>query len=70
MRSVIDLAHSLGKTVTAEGVETAEQASVLDTLGCDRIQGFLIAPAIPPAEIEAILQSSRRLTAKFNPIML
>ena len=70
VRSVIDLAHSLGKTVTAEGVETAEQASVLDTLGCDRIQGFLIAPAIPPAEIEAILHSSQRLTAKFNPIML
>lgn len=56
VRSVIDLAHCLGKTVTAEGVETIEQAGILETLGCDRIQGFLVAPAIPPQEIETLLR--------------
>ena len=55
---IIELAHRLGKSVTAEGVETPAQAAVLGSLGCDRIQGFLIARALPPAEIEAMLQSA------------
>jgi diguanylate cyclase (GGDEF)-like protein/PAS domain S-box-containing protein len=55
--NVIELAHRLGKSVTAEGVETPAQAKVLETLGCDRIQGFLIAQAIPPGGIEAMLRS-------------
>ena len=56
--NVIALAHELGKTVTAEGVETPEQAAVLRQLGCDLIQGFLVAPAIPADEIEPILRSA------------
>jgi EAL domain-containing protein (putative c-di-GMP-specific phosphodiesterase class I) len=56
--NVIELAHRLGKSVTAEGVETPAQAAVLESLGCDRIQGFLVARALPPAEIEAMLQST------------
>lgn len=55
--NVIELAHRLGKSVTAEGVETPAQAKVLETLGCDRIQGFLIAQAIPPRGIEEMLRS-------------
>ena len=54
--NVIELSHRLGKSVTAEGVETPVQASVLEALGCDRIQGFLIAHALPPCEIESMLQ--------------
>lgn len=64
--NVIALAHSLGKSVTAEGVESPEQAQVLESLGCDRIQGFLIAKAIPPRDIEAILQSKPPIATEFG----
>ncbi len=51
VKSVIDLAHQLGITVVAEGVEDAEQAMLLRSMACDRIQGFLISPGI--GEVEA-----------------
>ena len=41
--ALIDLSHSLGCTVTAEGVESAEVAAWLRTAGCDSAQGFLFA---------------------------
>lgn len=41
---VIEAAHALGLTVTAEGVERPQQLSILRTLRCDKAQGFLIAP--------------------------
>lgn len=43
VQSVIDLAHNLGLTCTAEGIETIEQFQVLQDLGCDSGQGFYIA---------------------------
>jgi diguanylate cyclase (GGDEF)-like protein len=44
--AIIAMSRALGKTVVAEGVETASQAQVLRRLGCDRIQGYLISPAV------------------------
>ena len=44
--STIDLAHNLGLEVVAEGVETQAQMSALKELGCDIIQGFLVAQPI------------------------
>ena len=49
--AIIAMAHALGKLVIAEGVERPEQASVLERLGCDAIQGFLYAPPVPADEI-------------------
>jgi diguanylate cyclase (GGDEF)-like protein len=43
VRSVIELGHSLGFTVTAEGVETAAILDGLTSLGCDTVQGYLLA---------------------------
>ncbi|MCW1427556.1 putative bifunctional diguanylate cyclase/phosphodiesterase [Novosphingobium sp. JCM 18896] len=63
--NVISLAHQLGKTVTAEGVETREQAEVLKELGCDLIQGFLVAPAIAASEIEPLLRADD-VTARYG----
>lgn len=46
IRSIIDLAHGLGLTVTAEGVATPEQFDLLHDLGCDQVQGEFISPPI------------------------
>jgi diguanylate cyclase (GGDEF)-like protein/PAS domain S-box-containing protein len=47
--SVIDLAHAFGLVTVAEGVETSEQLNQLRSLGCERAQGYLWSPAMPPA---------------------
>jgi len=47
VRSTIDLAHSLGLQVTAEGVETETALALLSGMGCDLAQGYLIARPMP-----------------------
>ena len=42
-------------TVTAEGVETVEQAAMLRARGCDDIQGFLFSPGRPRAEVDGLI---------------
>ena len=51
VRSTIDLAHSLGLKVTAEGVETPTALSLLAGMGCDIAQGYLIARPMPLKEL-------------------
>ena len=48
VRTMIDLAHGLRLTVTAEGVETAEQLLMLRKMGCDVAQGYLVSAALAP----------------------
>lgn len=43
LSSMINMAHSLGLTVTAEGIETAAQADYLTALDCDSLQGYLFS---------------------------
>ena len=52
---VIALADVLEVDVTAEGVETPEQADLLIALGCERAQGFLYSRAVPAERIEEML---------------
>ncbi|HEV7570895.1 MAG TPA: EAL domain-containing protein [Thermoanaerobaculia bacterium] len=55
VRTVIDLAHNLGKQVCAEGVEDAETLRRLEEMGCDLAQGYFISRAVPAAALMAWL---------------
>jgi diguanylate cyclase (GGDEF)-like protein len=57
--STIDLAHSLGLRMVAEGVETEIAYAELARLGCDQGQGFLMSRPIPAAELEVWLSNRR-----------
>lgn len=51
VNSIIELAHSLGLALTAEGVETEEQCARLCDRGCEHAQGFLFSPPVPPTRV-------------------
>ena len=51
VRSTVDLGHSLGLVVVAEGVEDEATLSLLSMLGCDLAQGFLVARPMPAASL-------------------
>jgi predicted signal transduction protein with EAL and GGDEF domain/DNA-binding CsgD family transcriptional regulator len=51
VRAITDLARSLKLRVTAEGVETEQQLQQVRLLGCTEMQGYLLSPARPAAEI-------------------
>jgi diguanylate cyclase (GGDEF)-like protein/PAS domain S-box-containing protein len=55
VRMVIELAHTLGMEVIAEGVESADQAELLAQMGCDMAQGFYFARPMPPEEASEFL---------------
>ncbi|MBO8144288.1 MAG: EAL domain-containing protein [Thermodesulfobacterium sp.] len=55
VKNIIDIGHSFGMKVLAEGVETKEQLQYLDIMGCDYVQGFYLAKPMPEEEIEKLL---------------
>ena len=60
----IRLAHDLGMRVVAEGVETAGQLDRLGELGCDVVQGYLLARPLPPGDIPSLTLRSRIVSAR------
>ena len=56
VRSVVDLAHAMGLAVVAEGVETARAWRTLADWGCDVIQGWYLAKAMPAQDMTVWLQ--------------
>ena len=57
VRAIVSLAGSLGMEVVAEGVETEEQRSELQSLGCDLGQGYLFSRPVDAQSIETMLAS-------------
>jgi len=53
--TIIAMAHNLGLDVVAEGVETAEQLRVLESLGCEYAQGFYLGRPMKAEAIESVL---------------
>jgi EAL domain-containing protein (putative c-di-GMP-specific phosphodiesterase class I) len=57
---IVELAHGLGLTATAEGVETVEQLRLVRELGCDIVQGYLISQPLAPEDLKSWKQQFRR----------
>src|SRR5438309_6751069 len=60
IQAVTDLAHGLGLSTTAEGVETIDQLRAIRELGCDCVQGYLVSPALDPKVLKSWVQKFRR----------
>ena len=59
VRTIVDMAHTLGFTVVAEGVESGPQADFLRDLGCEQAQGYLFARPMPAAAFTAHIDGER-----------
>lgn len=57
LRAILDLARNLGLKVTAEGIETTEQAGMLRDYRCDFIQGYLCGKPMPEADLASVILS-------------
>lgn len=60
IQTIAELAHGLGLTATAEGVETIDQLRLVRELGCDLVQGYLISPPLDPGALKGWKQKFRR----------
>ena len=55
LRLVVEMAHRMNLSVVAEGVETQQQLSRLQEIGCDYVQGYLFSKPIPAADYDTML---------------
>ncbi len=63
VRATVALAHEMDLKVIAEGVETVEQLKLLREIGCDGVQGYLLARPMPAADVESLLRTPPVLPA-------
>ncbi|MFD1787990.1 EAL domain-containing protein [Sphingomonas floccifaciens] len=63
VRSTIELAHSLGRSVVAEGVETPEILNELIALGCDKAQGYLIGRPMKLTDLANLMRDQPAVRA-------
>ena len=61
VRATIEIAHSLGKVVVAEGVESQAVAATLRAMGCDQAQGYLFSRAITMPELLSMMGGGRNV---------
>jgi len=55
IRAIINLGRSLGMKIVAEGVETDQEATILESMGCEVAQGYYFSRPIPPASLSAFI---------------
>jgi EAL domain-containing protein (putative c-di-GMP-specific phosphodiesterase class I) len=67
MRSMVALAHELSKTIVAEGVERADEATFLRSIGCEYAQGYHFGEPIPERAVAQLLKMVRRSERKMQP---
>jgi EAL domain-containing protein (putative c-di-GMP-specific phosphodiesterase class I) len=67
--SVIDLAHTLGMSVIAEGVETRSQQAQLAAVGCDQSQGFYFSRPMSESHVDELLQDAHQRGALHFPLL-
>jgi diguanylate cyclase len=74
IRSTVELAHSLGLRIVAEGIENLDALALVDDLGCDAAQGYLMGRPVPAGDLDlgpVALKSVYRLAtgAKVKPTL-
>jgi EAL domain-containing protein (putative c-di-GMP-specific phosphodiesterase class I) len=62
-QAIVSMAHALGMSVVAEGVETEEQLAILRHLDCNEVQGYYIARPVPAEEMAVMMQRRYLLDA-------
>jgi EAL domain-containing protein (putative c-di-GMP-specific phosphodiesterase class I) len=65
VRAIVGLSQTFGMTVTAEGVETLEQAAQLTSEQCRQLQGYLFSRAIPASGVPGLIE---RLAKEANDL--
>jgi EAL domain-containing protein (putative c-di-GMP-specific phosphodiesterase class I) len=59
IQTIVALAHNMGLSVVAEGVETEEQFAVLRAMGCDKVQGHLFGAPLAAGAVPELLARHR-----------
>lgn len=67
LSSIIDIGHSLGIKVVAEGVETAEHIRILQAVACDSLQGYALCRPLPRDKVPAFVESQAWRAAALTP---
>jgi diguanylate cyclase (GGDEF)-like protein len=67
VRTIVSLAHEMGFTVVAEGVETVRQFELLRDAGCDKAQGHLFGTPLSAADVEKVLGVAAEGVCPLNP---
>jgi len=62
VKAIVAMGHSLKLRIVSEGIETPEQLSFAQSIGCDEGQGYLFAKPMPVDEMTALLQKGEPLT--------
>ncbi len=57
LRAIVELGHRLGLRIVAEGVEEMEGMRLLEEMGCDVVQGYLVSPPLAPEPLAALCRA-------------